>query len=142
MKIIVFLFGIICSEQARETWGENGHFLCGNCAKKDGQVQKCNKDDGKCPNNLCQYGWKGEGCDEPTCDQVDCMGGACIGPNQCVCTGLTSKQTVKVGDSDAVTCYSLRLSGLKGAVAALLVLIFSITGCALGHHFNTKGHTS
>lgn len=146
MMLLSCLSGIlICSVAAESNyWGgeteDTDYFLCGNCAKVDGEVAKCTRGPaeaggGKCPEAACQAGWQGERCDEPICKNVDCMGGECTGPDQCVCTALTSRLELEDGK---VGCYSLRKSGLKGAVAALFVLIFSISGCAIGHHFNTK----
>jgi len=114
-------------------WGDN--LLCGECRSKKDQTAAgpCNKTTGKCPlvaGERCKAGWDEEDptCQTPVCDKVNCgSDGFCVAPNKCVCTQLSTQFT---DDDGNVGCYHLRVAGLKGAGAALIVLIISVSACA------------
>lgn len=112
-------------------YGDN--LLCGMCRDKKDQKKlgPCNKSNGKCPKvgsgSNCMEGWSDEDekCQTPICDKVNCgSDGYCVGPNQCVCTALSSSD----GEGG---CYHLRVRGLIGAGISLVVLIVSISACAI-----------
>jgi len=107
--------------------------LCGMCRSLKDQQRPgpCDKRTGICPEVIdgtrCQAGWleDDKSCQTPICDKVNCgSDGFCVAPNQCVCTALSTSD----GEGG---CYHLRVRGLIGAGAALLVLIISVSACAI-----------
>jgi hypothetical protein len=113
-QLLLFVVCVVLGEDSY--WGNS---LCGAC-KDDVQ---CDAKTGKCPNG-CKIGWKGEGCNEPLCEDVPCgPEGKCIRPNECVCDGLY------YFDPESKGCYSLRTSGLKGAAISVVVIVTAISLC-------------
>jgi len=107
--------------------------LCGMCRDKTDQDKnaKCNYKTGICPDiangQRCMKGWDSSDpqCITPICENVNCgSDGVCIAPEQCVCTALSASD-------GSGGCYHLRVRGLIGAGAALVVLIISISVCAI-----------
>lgn len=118
--------------KAAKSYHYGDNLLCGACRSKKDQTSfgPCNKQNGNCPTvagKRCLDGWDEEDttCQTPKCDKVNCgSDGYCVAPNQCVCTALSSAD----GEGG---CYHLRVRGLIGAGIALLVLVFSISACAI-----------
>lgn len=113
--------------------GKGAKVLCGMCRHKADQdkIAKCNWKDGTCPEitngQRCMKGWDPADamCTTPLCETVNCgSDGVCIAPEKCVCTNLSASD----GNGG---CYHLRVRGLIGAGAALVVLIISISTCAI-----------
>jgi len=141
LALALSFFGTIAAQDFCENegfWGKDCNYLCGSC--KEGN--KCKKDNGACfsddaadKTRLCATGWTGNTCSEPLCDGVADCGpmGYCVRPNECVCTKLWSQSFV---EGKRAGCYSLRVSGLKGAGIAVCVLIASIFACKAGHKFS------
>lgn len=122
--------------------------LCGMCKDQSNQQKmgKCAVKTGNCQYG-CIDGWegatkgdasaissgKGSMCDQPICKEDHCGPyGYCVRPNECVCAKLTSKDNVTGG------CYQLRVWGLCGAAAALVVMTLAISLCHIIQTIHTR----
>jgi len=134
-----------------------GVLLCGKCKQQANQhaVGECFFKTGRCKFG-CIPGWQGvtkgdennisaesgSRCDEPICDEGLCGDqGKCVAPNQCVCTKLTSKYDIldeNTGEVLKTGCYQLRVWGLIGAAASLVIVSVAITLCHCIQSARTK----
>merc|ERR1712235_60674 len=133
MCIVTFMASVMAQDTCDAGfWGDDCNFMCGNCKGNN----SCSKSNGEClEEGGCETGWTGKDCMKPLCtfgsgsgDNQCGTGNLCVAPDQCVCTGLTTKD-------DKGKCYSLRVSGLKGAGISIVVLIVSILACQGGYKF-------
>jgi hypothetical protein len=123
-------------------WGPNCHYLCSSGCVGN----KCNQETGKCTEGCKQTKRKDakadvhthelgddETCSEARCDEIGGCGpeGICVDHNKCVCPKLyTAVKGVHHGNETYYVCKSLRLDGIKGGAAALIVMIIAISFCA------------
>jgi hypothetical protein len=125
---VIAILKLAASQCDTGLWGNDCKFICGNCKYND-DLKTCNASDGKCDTLGCTDGWSGDDCQRPVCANDMCgPKGSCVKPNECVCPELWSK-------AEDGGCYSLRVSGLKGAAISLVVLIVSILACQGGYKF-------
>jgi len=130
-------------------WGENCDIACGGGCPDNGGGRLCNAKTGVCTrlSDTCGEGWENSGelflCDKPICfGKSGCSEqGTCIAPNYCTCKNggaqvVGYRTSVKVGEPgknaefpSGIDCKSLRKDGLKGALVALIILLFAIGVC-------------
>merc|ERR1712226_45567 len=139
MKILLglTLIGVAFSACEFGYYGDNCENYCIGCPS-------ANRDQsGKCADSECEVGWAKNPADEDRCSTPICFGeagckegGNCIAPNYCMCGHLGSQivsfKKPSAGQVDyeaGIQCLSLRKSGLKGAFAAICMMLLSISFC-------------
>lgn len=130
-------------------WGEHCFFLCSDGC--NGENKECRRYDGRCvegckktTNRTDNVHTHEEGenglCSEARCDEIGGCGpeGLCIAHNKCVCPKLYTAVKGEHKGMETMTCKSLRLDGIKGGIAALLVMMLSISFCAAIQSYCSK----
>jgi len=97
--------------------------VCGHCLDDEGNSSDCDKKTGACPpKGKCAEGYTGDMCTEFTCEE-GCGEGSCIAPNTCYC-GDNINLDARTG------CKDIRIRGLMGSAAALIVLTLVVFTCS------------
>jgi len=97
--------------------------VCGHCLDANGISTDCDKKTGACPpKGKCAEGYSGAMCTEFTCEE-GCGEGSCIAPNTCYC-GDNINLDARTG------CKDIRIRGLMGSAAALIVLTLVVFTCS------------
>jgi len=95
--------------------------VCGHCLDSEGNSSDCDKKTGACPGK-CAVGYSGAMCTEFSCEE-GCGEGSCIAPNTCYC-GDNINLDARTG------CKDIRIRGLMGSAAALIVLTLVVFTCS------------
>ena len=133
--LLLFIISTVLAQECdRGYYGLNCGNYCEGC-----KYEKCDPVDGSC--QQCKDGYElKDGSVEKTCTPI-CFGdegcsnnGVCVAPNHCVCgragAQISSMNVIKNG-YEGYDCVSLRMSGIKGAVAAMFAIIVCIFTCGM-----------